>query len=250
MCFTYICKLSCDACGNDSNDLLSYYNNYVCSTLNVQQGRRIKMDDVYIYHVHTLSLLLACLQNKHRRGRLYFQEREDDVDMSTADTTKYTTRRYIYQVNSSSNYVIYNFNSESQITTSSVLLCRFRSDLFKPRVKMRTWIQACKFNKGECDRACKRWGPWTCMRTCITTSQPCICLLIDSSMMDCYVKYFMLVGPTWSCGRMHGLELWCARTEPTGRGPAYVGQGFKESQPICITRGLLSTPNKGGAPRQ
>ena len=47
------------------------------------------MDDVYIYHVHTLSLLSTCLQNKHRRGRLFFQEREDDEDIITSDLKPY-----------------------------------------------------------------------------------------------------------------------------------------------------------------
>jgi hypothetical protein len=89
--FTYICKLSCDECWNMTSKLLRYYNNYLCSTLNVQKGKRVKMDDIYIYHAHTLFLLLACLQNKHHRGRLYFQERKDDLDMNTSDTTKYST---------------------------------------------------------------------------------------------------------------------------------------------------------------
>ena len=130
MCLTYICKLSCDACGNDSNDLLSYYNNYVCSTLNVQQGRRIKMDDVYIYHVHTLSLLLACLQNKHRRGRLYFQEREDDVDMVISDSTNITSREHVYQVNSSKSCIIYysitRDKNTSPILVSGKMMMRWR----------------------------------------------------------------------------------------------------------------------------
>jgi hypothetical protein len=72
MCFIYICKMSCDACWNLTNNLRSYYGYFLCSKLNVQQGRGIKMDDIYIYHAHTLFLLLACLQNKHRRGWLHF----------------------------------------------------------------------------------------------------------------------------------------------------------------------------------
>jgi hypothetical protein len=33
--------------------------------------------------------LLACLQNKHRRGRLFFEEREDDEDIITSDLKPY-----------------------------------------------------------------------------------------------------------------------------------------------------------------
>jgi hypothetical protein len=68
-----------------TNDLLSYYNTCLCQILNVQHGRSVKADDIYIYHVYTLPLLLACLQNKHHRGQLSFQGREDDEDMNTLD---------------------------------------------------------------------------------------------------------------------------------------------------------------------
>jgi hypothetical protein len=67
MSFTYIYKLSCDTCLPMTNDLLSYYNTCLCQILNVQHGRSVKADDIYIYHAYTLSLLLACLQNKHRQ---------------------------------------------------------------------------------------------------------------------------------------------------------------------------------------
>jgi hypothetical protein len=89
MCFTYICKLSCDTCVMGTNDFLSYYNTGICTTLNGKHERAVKTDDIYIYHAYTLSLLLACLQNKHRRGRLFFQEREDDEDMITSDLKAY-----------------------------------------------------------------------------------------------------------------------------------------------------------------
>ena len=46
------------------------------------------MDDIYIYHVYTLSLLFDIFQDNQRRGRLYFQEGEDDEDMAIMDTTK------------------------------------------------------------------------------------------------------------------------------------------------------------------
>ena len=44
------------------------------------------MDDIYIYNVYTFSLLLATFQIRQRRGRLCFQEGEDDEDMATIVT--------------------------------------------------------------------------------------------------------------------------------------------------------------------
>jgi hypothetical protein len=61
MCFTYICKLGFNSYSwNIVNYMLSYYAQYLCKPLNVKHMGRVKMDDIYIYHVHTLSLLLAC----------------------------------------------------------------------------------------------------------------------------------------------------------------------------------------------
>ena len=71
MCFTYICKLSCDKCLMGTNELLRYYNTGICTKLNGKHERSVKTDDIYIYHAYTLSLLLACLQNKHCRGLLF-----------------------------------------------------------------------------------------------------------------------------------------------------------------------------------
>ena len=51
------------------------------------QGK-LKMDDIYIYSMYTLSLLVATFQIKQRQGRLCFQKEEDDEDMTTLDTTK------------------------------------------------------------------------------------------------------------------------------------------------------------------
>ena len=63
----------------------------------VQQLREVKMDDIYIYHAYTLFLFLAMFQKKHRRGRLHFQEREDDMDMTTSDTTIIIIDEHIFQ---------------------------------------------------------------------------------------------------------------------------------------------------------
>ena len=46
----------------------------------VPRLRSVKMDDIYIYNVYTLSLLLVRFQIKQRRGRPCFQEGEDDDD--------------------------------------------------------------------------------------------------------------------------------------------------------------------------
>ena len=56
------------------------------------------MDDVIIYNMYTLSLLLATFQIKQRRGRLYFQEGEDDEDMTTLDATKNIAYMHICEV--------------------------------------------------------------------------------------------------------------------------------------------------------
>ena len=48
------------------------------------------MDDIYIYHVYILSLLLTMFQKKRRRGRLCFQERGNDKDMISLDMTNNT----------------------------------------------------------------------------------------------------------------------------------------------------------------
>lgn len=75
-------------CANQLHTALIRYFNYRCiATLIVQQGRETKTDDIYIYHAYTLSLLLAYFQIKQRRGRLCFQEGEDDEDMDPPDTT-------------------------------------------------------------------------------------------------------------------------------------------------------------------
>ena len=92
--FTYMCKLSCNIFMPSTYDniLALYfmiYESYSCIHVSyVQKSREVKMDDIYIYNMYTLSLLLATFQIKQRRGRLCFQKGEDDEDMTTLDTTK------------------------------------------------------------------------------------------------------------------------------------------------------------------
>ena len=64
------------------------YESYLCIHVSyVQKSREVKMDDIYIYNMYTLSLLLARFQIKQRQGRLCFQEGEDDEDMATTVTS-------------------------------------------------------------------------------------------------------------------------------------------------------------------
>ena len=90
--FTYMCKLSCNIFmpyTSYDNILALYfinYESYSCIHVSyVQNPREVKMDDIYIYNMYTLSLLLATFPIKQRRGRLCFQEGEDDEDMTTLD---------------------------------------------------------------------------------------------------------------------------------------------------------------------
>ena len=91
--FTYMCKLSCNifmpltSCDNILALHFTTFEGCSCITLShVHQMRLVKMDDICIYNVYTLSLLLARFQIKQRRGRLCFQEGEDDEDMATTVT--------------------------------------------------------------------------------------------------------------------------------------------------------------------
>ena len=95
--FTYICKLHCNRlmwfifADHSLNLYFTRHDNYHHINVSyVQQLRDIKMGDIYIYHVYTLSLLLFLFQKKQRRGRLNFQEREDDEAMTRPDMTNKT----------------------------------------------------------------------------------------------------------------------------------------------------------------
>ena len=85
-----MCKLSCNIfmpLTSCDYTLALYFTTFErCYRITVPQLRSVKMDDIYIYNVYTLSLLLATFQTKQRRGRLCFEEGEDDEDMATAVT--------------------------------------------------------------------------------------------------------------------------------------------------------------------
>ena len=78
MSFTYMCKLSCNIfmpLTSCDNILVLYFMTFEgCSCITVShvpQLRSVKMNDIYIYNVYTLSLLLAIFQIKQRRTALF-----------------------------------------------------------------------------------------------------------------------------------------------------------------------------------
>ena len=101
------------------------YKSYSCIHVSyVQKSREVKMDGIYIYNMYTLSLLLATFQIKQCRGRLYFQEVEDDEDMTTLDMTKNIAYMHICRVISSANYsIIYLCYPEQKNTSHTFVFC-------------------------------------------------------------------------------------------------------------------------------
>ena len=98
------------------------------------------MDGIYIYNMYTLSIFLPTFQIKQRRGRLYFQKREDDEDMTTLDTTKNIAYMYICEVISNANYAtIYLCYPEQKYFTHFCVLsnCRCMGHLYNPHMKIR-----------------------------------------------------------------------------------------------------------------
>ena len=98
------------------------------------------MDDIYIYNMYTLSLLLATFQIKQRRGRLCFQEGEDDEDMTTLDTTKNIAYMHICEVISNANYaIIYLCYPGQKYFTDFCAMsnCRCMGHLYNPHMKIR-----------------------------------------------------------------------------------------------------------------
>ena len=145
--FTYMCKLSCNifmpstSCANFlALDFMNYASYSSIHVSYMQKSREVKMDDIYIYNMYTLSLLLATFQIKQRRGRLYFQEGEDDEDMTTLDMTKNIAYMHICQVISSANYsIIYLCYPEQKYFTHFCVLsnCRCMGHLYNPHMKIR-----------------------------------------------------------------------------------------------------------------
>jgi hypothetical protein len=60
-----------------------------------------------------------------------------DMNINTSDTTSTTIHEYIYQVNSSTNKLIYYYTIRYRSTTPLFHVCRIMEYLYKPRVKMR-----------------------------------------------------------------------------------------------------------------
>ena len=98
------------------------------------------MDDIYIYNMYTLSLLLTTFQIKQRQGRLYFQEGEDDEDLTTLDTTNNIAYTHICEVISNANYsIIYLCYPEQKYFTDFCAMtnCRCMGHLYNPHMKIR-----------------------------------------------------------------------------------------------------------------
>ena len=140
-----MCKPSCNiftasTCDNILALYFINYESYSCIHVSyVQNPREVKMDDIYIYNMYTLSLLLATFQIKQRRGRLYFQEGEDDEDMTTLDLSKNIAYMHICQVISSANYsIIYLCYPEQKYFTHFCVLsnCRCMGHLYNPHMKI------------------------------------------------------------------------------------------------------------------
>ena len=106
----------------------------------VQKSREVKMDDIYIYNMYTLSLLLATFQTKQHQGRLCFQEGEDDEYMTTLDTTKNIAYMYICEVISNANYaIIYLCLPGKRYFTNFCVMfnCRRMGRFYNPHMKIR-----------------------------------------------------------------------------------------------------------------
>ena len=117
------------------------YESYLCIHVSyVQKSREVKMDNIYIYNMYTLSLLLATFQIKQHRGRLCFQEGEDDEDMTTLGTTKNIAYMHICQVISNANYTIVYLCYTGQkysIDFCAMSNCRCIGHFYNPHMKIR-----------------------------------------------------------------------------------------------------------------
>ena len=98
------------------------------------------MNDIYIYNMYTLSIFLPTFQIKQRRGRIYFQEREDDEDMTTLDTTKNIAYMHISEViSNTNNSKIYLCHPGRKYFTNFCAMsnCRCMGHLYNPHMKIR-----------------------------------------------------------------------------------------------------------------
>src|SRR3954468_17159988 len=169
--FTYICKLSWNTFMSFTycDDHISLYfttsegYSYI-HVLHVQKLREIRMDDVYIYNMYTLSLLLAIFQIKQRRGRLCFQKGEDDEDMATLDMIKNIAYAHLFEVISDTSYAITNLcYPEQKYFTYFYFMpqCRMVEHLYEPRMMTREEKMVGCYSRGplmskEIIRCCSR----------------------------------------------------------------------------------------------
>ena len=90
--------------------------------------------------MYTLSLLLDTFQIKKHRGRVCFQEGEDDEDMTTLDMTKNIAYMHICEVISNANYAIIYFCYPGQkyfTDFCAMSNCRCMGHLHNPHIKIR-----------------------------------------------------------------------------------------------------------------
>ena len=90
--------------------------------------------------MYSFSLLLAMFQIKQRRGRICFQEREDDEDMTTLDTNKNIAYMHICEVISNANYaIIYLCYRGQKYLTDFCAMSNWRcmGYLYNPHMKIR-----------------------------------------------------------------------------------------------------------------
>ena len=83
---------------------------------------------------------LLTFQINQRRGRLYFQEGEDDEDMTTLDMTKNIAYMYICEVISNANYaIIYLCHPGQKYFTKFCVVSNYRcmGHLYNPHMKIR-----------------------------------------------------------------------------------------------------------------
>ena len=111
-----------------------------------------------------MFLLLATFQTKQRRGRLCFQEGEDDEDMTTLDTTKNIAYMHICEVISYKNYpIIYLCYLEQKYFTYFYFMpkCRMVEHLYEPHVMTKEEEMVGCYSRGpltskEIIRCCSR----------------------------------------------------------------------------------------------
>ena len=88
-----------------------------------------------IYVASFFALLYYVFAKGESRGRLCFQERENDLDMASTDATKYIVYVYKYEVNSCGKYKLFYFIIKDKNTTHLFLTRRYTEDYTNHKLK-------------------------------------------------------------------------------------------------------------------